>query len=726
MVRILGLTVGVAVFSVVMTSSAAAQRNAPSSIVAPAETKESCVSITPKQQLVLERRALGGDLQAQYVIASCAWFRNVADVVLTQTIEDESEAEEGETVIVKLNLFNNVADAESDLSTATNISVVDTLPRGLEIFDSSGEIENIYVWKPDDLKPGASAESEYTATVVDLKAFKAWRAERDARSVAKRAQGSAEVSYHYSRADKVLYTYLWATLAFCDRQFNDLEEATRTLENQDRIYKRKRPARDLGQEERRQREQEVARLNQIRREANDALYLLEGDPISSTSKAFVEMMEGLGAGGLVSLAYMRECPAYPGFQQRHVRAAIWRRALEDVENTFQIGRDENGDRQAIRNRVALINNGLSSEDNKSVDAVSYQYKLYDDASRIADLETRSTLGRMGELPVQYLQLALGAFRAHPGFKNGINLGGQFSIDNVYGERTSKLVKEAQKNFCVIRDVAASEDALRDVTDPENNPEGESVQALPNFHPADDCVEPNSPRTKAEQERRRKASDGVSEDYPTGWLTALQSRALICRAATNRQDPYSYMHLAQMFANGYGYSDDFDKAIFAVKRAQRVFNAGPSQQPSNFKDLEGNKITRNYRETAAQLERDVYRRAAEIILGRSIDPGIGVDQSTRARIDARIASANYDAPGNLCSDQVWKSTVEPGKYALAEKPRSKFAASRLSVAPETEFGIATNQEFIEGPSAPSLPLSVVSDQSSSVLLGVNENSNSVKQ
>ena len=550
------------------------------------ETKERCNSITPKQQLVLERRALGGDQRAQYVIATCAW------------------------------------------------------PSWL---------------KKDDLRANQP------------EVFR----------------------------QRVLYTYKWATLAYCDRQFNDLDRQTRELENDNKIYERRRPVRDLREDARKQQAAEVGTLRRIRKEVNDELYLFLRDNPADASREFVEQMDGLGASGLVSLALMRDCPTYPGFEQRHARVAVWDKASDEFSTQFRLGTkaDEGEPVTWPSNYVESLKAPLSEEDKRFVEAFKERYGLYDFRERIGQLGEAAALGRMGEVPVQYLQLALGAFRKTTGFQRGIPLS-EFAIDNVYGEKTSKLAKAAQSNYCAIRDVAALEDALRDVTN--RAPQGLAAAQLPPFASDDDCApvlersdtgvrSKQSPRGKRELDRTKRNET----DYPTGWLSPLQARALICRAAVDRNDPYSYLHLAQMFANGYGYPINYDKALFSIQRAQRLFSLGPPSYASNHKDLKQSKIEREYKVQALELEQEVYRKAASALLGKKIAPGEVVEAAAVSRINSRVANANYDETGRLCIDEIWRywDPGTPGgrpsgddaagggsQSALQQEASSSFASS----------------------------------------------------
>ena len=686
------------------------------------ENQASCASITPKEQLVLERRALGGDQQAQYVIATCAWLKNVANVQVVQSITP-TELVEGDSVSVSIVVTNDDdGGANSNVAAARKFLLRDPIPRGLKlkaISSLSGKYSVIQGNEQEDsaievsigdLPAGATAEIAYDAVVENLESFQNGQAARNTLGRQARLRGSVLTDYKYSQRDKVLYTYQWATLAYCDRQFNDLEAQVSDLEAERRIYRRTKPANDFRQKYEKQRQRERARLNEIRRAANDQLYLLEGVSVSESSRSFVSMMDGLGASGLISLAFMRDCPTYPNAQQKHVRAAIWQKADDAISHGFRVGSAADSSEPADWPAafVDSINDRLSQEDQTLVANFGREYGLYNAAKRIENLELRASLGRMGEIPVQYLQLALGAFRktTNTDFKYGLDLGGEFQIDNVYGERTSKLVKQAQSNYCIIRDVATDEDALRDVSNPGSSKPGEMRNKLEHFAASDDCSQSSSPRWNAEKQRVDNPEQ--FSDRPTGWLTPLQSRALICRAAVDREDPYSYMHLAQMFANGYGYEQNFDKAIFAVQRARRLFAAGPLRRSSNFRDLAGKKITNDYKKDAEALENEVYRKAAEVVLGRELALGT-VDASVVATIDARISRANYDAPGNLCRDEIWRSTVEPQKYALSKEGAAIIGARTAATVDFDRTGIASRPATIEFPLLAPLPLSVSIDQ-----------------
>ncbi len=550
----------VCVFILAAQNNAFAQRPP---VLVQKESYKRCKTITAKQQLVLERRALGGDQRAQYVIATCAWPNDP----------------------IKKN----------------------------------GEVKRAIDW----IKQESSQED-----------FK----------------------------KRVLYTYKWATLAYCDRRFNDFDAQTAELIKENRIFKRYEPSSDLRETARKQQEEEEARLQNIRKEVNDELYLFFSDSPAQASREFVGQMEGLGANGLITLALMRDCPTYPDFEQKHSRLAIWSIARDEYADAFRLGTAQTVD-DPIDFPKAYVENlekFLSDEDKRFVDLFKTDYGLFDLSQALVQVSDAAALGRMGEVPVQYLQLALGAFRYSTAFRRGYRLDA-FSIDNVYGEKTSKLVKKAQSNFCVIRDVAIYEDALRDVT--KRADQGEAKKNLPLFARDDDCSPVlarkddkvssyMSTRGKRENGRVKKPDETGPKDYPTGWLSPLQSRALICRAAVVRNDPYSYLHLAQMFAEGFGYPVNYDKALFATQRAQRLFDLGPPRHSSNHRDLRKSALEKDYKLQAAELEEEVYRKAAIELLGAQAASGGTVDSSIKNRINARIANANYDETGKLCADEVW--------------------------------------------------------------------------
>lgn len=60
--------------------------------------------------------------------------------------------------------------------------------------------------------------------------------------------------------------------------------------------------------------------------------------------------------------------------------------------------------------------------------------------------------------------------------------------------------------------------------------------------------------------------------PTRWLSHEESRRLICDAATKKDDPVSYYHVALMYAQGWGYPQDLPRARFAVDRARGILEA----------------------------------------------------------------------------------------------------------------------------------------------------------
>lgn len=58
---------------------------------------------------------------------------------------------------------------------------------------------------------------------------------------------------------------------------------------------------------------------------------------------------------------------------------------------------------------------------------------------------------------------------------------------------------------------------------------------------------------------------------TRWLSPEQIRMTVCDAATKKGDPVSYYHLAMMFAEGWGFRKDLDRASFAIDRAGKIMS-----------------------------------------------------------------------------------------------------------------------------------------------------------
>jgi len=60
--------------------------------------------------------------------------------------------------------------------------------------------------------------------------------------------------------------------------------------------------------------------------------------------------------------------------------------------------------------------------------------------------------------------------------------------------------------------------------------------------------------------------------PTRWLSHEEARKLVCDAATLKADPVSYFHLALMYAQGWGFPQDLNRARFAVEQARSIIEA----------------------------------------------------------------------------------------------------------------------------------------------------------
>lgn len=69
-------------------------------------------------------------------------------------------------------------------------------------------------------------------------------------------------------------------------------------------------------------------------------------------------------------------------------------------------------------------------------------------------------------------------------------------------------------------------------------------------------------------QRMQSAEGLDD---TRWLSPEEIRKTVCDAATKKQDPVSYFHLALMYSEGWGYSKDLDRAAFAIGRAAQVMD-----------------------------------------------------------------------------------------------------------------------------------------------------------
>lgn len=428
---------------------------------------------------------------------------------------------------------------------------------------------------------------------------------------------------------KISYAYLWTALAYCDRFYNQMEreldgDPVARLKRYDWVSKRpdeRRPGADPTQTFRRKVDAENVELREMWARVSDAM-TERPDLARAAHRTFVRRLAGVGPAGLVALANMRSCPAVAGADPRLLEAAYWASALDAFKSMVELGR-KGGLVDLVPPSYRAI---LREDDATLVDEVRRRYGLIDAPSADRRLANAVALGRMGEAPVQYLQLALGAFRDRPGFASSIRLQGPYKIDNVYGETTSRLVRLAQSDDRILGDVV------------------------------------------------RQAGESSTVGKATGYLTPLQGRALICRAATERNDPFSYLHLAQMFANGAGYPLDYDRALFSVQRARRLFDAGPPDYPSNYGDLRG--LLAPYTREVVRLEADIYTKAARELLTRSGDvTAADVDRGVRRSIDARVAQSDYDRKGVLCPEDRGFGEARSGRA-----PPPKQAGALSSAAP----------------------------------------------
>ena len=513
-----------------------------------------CAAITRKEQLVLERRALGGDQRAQFMLAYCAWKSDVADT---------------------------------------------------------------------------------------------------------------------TREKQITYAYFWVTLANCERRYDDLNKPIETLEDTDipSVYKRYKKPRDLRREYEALLMREAAELQRIKAEVEDSISSEPLDLIAtpfdlrqSVSLQIVSSLKAMGKSGLVPLAMMRNCIAYPGFQQRYVRAGLWKQIKQDAKNAFWINDEDTSPKlNALADEATQ---DLGKDELLEIDRFTQAYA-------IGDLESQAwqgaaALGRMGQVPVEAVQFALGAFRRSPTFPEGIAMGEVLKVDGLYGPQTSSLTKAAQINPCIIRDVAVFEDTFK-----YREASREEIDGR-------DCFGTAHPK-----------------DEGTGWLTPRQSRTLICRAAVKQNDPFSYMHLGYMFINGFGYGEDIDRALFAVQRAIQLFS-DPSMKLQLVKSPSfpsDRALINHYLAIAENLEQAIYWAAAENFFGSTRpNDNSPITPQLKESIHRRLPRANYDGRGLLCPDELIQYFQSQLRQEATRDRAAEFAILESQNMPELPFGSLPQTTF----------------------------------
>lgn len=452
---------------------------------------------------------------------------------------------------------------------------------------------------------------------------------------------SAELSNtpaHQLDRTTISYAYLWTTVAYCDRFVNPLErdaaadDPARILKRAYWISKRpdeREPGGDMKQEFKKKVAAEDLELRTMRNRVTDVM-TQRPEVAGQAERLLIRRLAGLGASGFATLANFRDCSNIGDTDPRLLEAAYWTAAADAFREMVELGRQ--GDLAAL---VPPPYRDIMKQDDASlIQEIRDRFGLRGTQAAQDRLNEAAALGNMGAVPVQYYQLALGAFRTRPGAETSLLLDGQqIRIDNVYGETTARLVRAAQTDRRVIGDVAAQTGELKDV----------------------------------DQDRRMDA---------TGYLTPKQGRALICRAAVERNDPFSYLHLAEMFANGVGYPVNYDKALFSAQRARRLLSVGAPDYPSNARDLRSALTT--YAAAAARIERDIYAKAAREWLAPG---GGGVDSGVRRKIDGRVALADYDRPKALCSDD--RGAAVPAAAYSGADPEILMGDNALNAPPVTE-------------------------------------------
>ncbi|MBY0421036.1 MAG: hypothetical protein K2Q06_01950, partial [Parvularculaceae bacterium] len=252
------------------------------------------------------------------------------------------------------------------------------------------------------------------------------------------------------------YAFMWTATAYCDRFFNPMEreleaDPVTVLKRNAWVSKRpdeREPGGDPTQQFRRKVQKEDVELREMWARVTDAM-TQRPELAEATQKAFVKRFAGLGPSGLVALANMRNCPAI-GRNPRLLEAAYWVAAQDGFKGVRELGR-----KGSLRALVPPAYAAITAEDDATlVEKMRRDFGLSSSVANDAAVADLAALGRMGEAPVQYLQIALGAFRNRPGFASSLTLVGPFEVDNLYGAATSRLVQMAQGDPRIIGDIFA--------------------------------------------------------------------------------------------------------------------------------------------------------------------------------------------------------------------------------------------------------------------------------
>lgn len=319
--------------------------------------------------------------------------------------------------------------------------------------------------------------------------------------------------------EEKIYALKWLTLAACDADglpgVDDRDRMTRRLKYEGDISFRRFGGITENEtwtpREKKFIEYRAAEIDDLKDRRKDLLKKTSVDQQAAARKELSDEFARMGPRGLQRLTALSECEYFG--EDKVLSAAAWMAAEQawSSSGVSKLYNDRKKGWDAARESKTRLA-GLSPAERRAAD-FEKERLLRTDPHVMAELEDRAALARLGELSFMHEAAGRVSFAGR-----SVTLAVQYALEALGW-------MEFQNG-------------------PDNDYGPATIEAV----------------------QRMQAAEGLDE---TRWLSPADIRAAICDAAVRKNDPVSYYHLSVMFAEGWGYPRDLDRAQIAAARADAL-------------------------------------------------------------------------------------------------------------------------------------------------------------
>jgi len=325
--------------------------------------------------------------------------------------------------------------------------------------------------------------------------------------------------------DETVYAMKWLMLASCDFDDNEAliqrDKITRALKEKGDISFRRFGGMSKGEKLNRRekrfveyRENKLAKMHERFGNVQSKASVAEK---ASAKAALAEEFSRMGALGLLRLANLSSCDHFDASEE--FIAAAWS-AANDVWQSSMLSKVYG---EASHNGWQIENEAVSrvaklKPEQKLVFDLEKKALMRTDPSVVAALEEKAALAGMQNFTMAHSDVGIAsrAFAGAPVFS--VTIAVQYALEAL--------------GF------------VEFINGPDNDYGPSTIEAA----------------------RKAQAHYGYQQ---TRWLSFGEIRRTVCDAATRKADPVSFYHLGIMFANGWGFRQDIDRARFAINRADKI-------------------------------------------------------------------------------------------------------------------------------------------------------------